>query len=131
MAQDTRILIIDDDPAFAKSTKLVLESHGYEVDIARDGEEGLSKIEQQTPDMILLDVIMHWPLEGVDVSRELMTHKELRNTAIIMVTSIIESEYRDSFPQDEYLNIDAWLKKPLPPSELVDEVKRVLAHYQK
>ena len=125
-----RILIVDDDPAFAKSTGLVLESQGYLVDSAQDGEEALEKMKQCMPDLVLLDVMMDWPLEGVQVSREMMTRKGLQKIPIIMITSILDTEYRSSFPQDEYLHIDAWVNKPVAPTQLIEEVKRILARYE-
>ncbi|MBC8264393.1 MAG: response regulator [Anaerolineales bacterium] len=127
MDSEHRVLIIDDDPAFVKATEVVLESHGYQVDSARDGDEGLAKMEQWKPDLVLLDVMMNWPLEGVHVSREMMKRKELRDIPIIMVTSIVDTQYRELFLQNEYLHIDSGLLKPCLPSALVAEVKRVLS----
>ena len=127
MDSGDRVLIIDDDPAFVKATEVVLESHGYQVDSARDGDEGLAKMEQWKPDLVLLDVMMNWPLEGVHVSREMMKRKELRDIPIIMVTSIVDTQYRELFLQNEYLHIDSGLLKPCSPSALVAEVKRVLS----
>ncbi len=127
MDSEHRVLIIDDDPAFVKATEVVLESHGYQVDSARDGDEGLAKMEQWKPDLVLLDVMMNWPLEGVHVSREMMKRKELRDIPIIMVTSIVDTQYRELFLQNEYLHIDSGLLKPCSPSALVAEVKRVLS----
>ena len=126
-----RIIVIDDDPIFVKSTRAMLESHGYQVDTARDGDEGLAKMSQQKPDLVLLDVIMAWPLEGVSVSREMMNRKELRPIPIIMVTSIRSSEYRGAFPQDEYLHIHGWLDKPCSPSDLVSAVKEAISRHEK
>lgn len=126
-----RILVIDDDPIFVKSTKAILESHGYQVDTARDGDEGLAKMSQQKPDLVLLDVIMAWPFEGVSVSREMMNRKELQPIPIIMVTSIRSSEYRGAFPQDEYLHINRWLDKPSSPPDLVSAVEETISHHER
>jgi len=126
-----RILIIDDDLAFTKATKAVLEAHGYLVDSAQNGEEGLAKMSQQKPDLVLLDVMMAWPLEGVSVSREMMAQRDLQHIPIIMATSIRSSEHRGAFPQDEYLHIDSWLDKPCSPSQLLSEVERTLARHDK
>lgn len=131
MAETHRILVIDDDLSFVKATKAVLESHGYLVDSANDGEEGLAMMSQQRPDLVLLDVMMGWPLEGVGVSRDMMDRKELQSIPIIMVTSIRGSEYRDVFPQDEYLHIDSWLDKPCPPARLVAEVEATLSRHER
>lgn len=131
MNLERRVLVVDDDPVFVKTTRVILESHGYQVDSAKNGDEALAKMGQQRPDLVLLDVIMNWPLEGVYVSQEMLARKEFRGIPIIMVTSIVDSEYRGLFPQDQYLHIDAWLNKPCSPSKLLDEVERTLLRYQR
>ena len=126
-----RILVIDDDPIFVKSTTAILEAHGYQVDSASNREDGLAKVNEQMPDLLLLDVMMDWVLDGVSISREMMAERELRRIPIVMVTSIMNSEYRGVFPQDEYLHIDSWLNKPCPPDKLVAEVEKILKRHEK
>ena len=126
-----RVLIIDDDPIYTKSTQAILESHGYQVDTAYGGDEGLSKMKKQTPDLVLLDVMMDWVLDGVSVSRAMMDDSALNKIPLIMVTSIRDSEYRGTFPQDQYLHIDSWLDKPCSPDKLVSEIEAVLARHEK
>ena len=126
-----RILVVDDDPIFVKSTTAILEAHGYEVDSAPNREDGLAKMNEQKPDLLLLDVMMDWVLDGVSISREMMAERSLRRIPIVMVTSIMNSEYRGVFPQDEYLHIDSWLSKPCPPDQLVAEIEKVLKRHEK
>ena len=129
MGQKNKILIIDDDPIYVKSTRAILESHGYQVDSAANGDAGLSKMKQEMPDLVILDVMMDWVLEGVTVSQEMMSQHELRSVPIIMVTSIRGSEYKGLFPQDQYLHINSWLDKPCAPDKLVSEVEKILARH--
>jgi CheY-like chemotaxis protein len=126
-----RILVIDDDPIFVKSTTAILEAHGYQVESASNREEGLAKMNEQKPDLLLLDVMMDWVLDGVSISREMMAERDLRRIPIVMVTSIMNSEYRGVFPQDEYLHIDSWLNKPCPPDKLVSEIEKTLERHKK
>ena len=126
-----KILVIDDDPIYVKSTKAVLESHGYQVNSAKNGQEGLDKIKQEKPDLVLLDVMMDWVLDGVSVSQEMMDQQDLWDIPIIMITSIRDSEYQGVFPQDQYLHINSWLDKPCPPDKLVAEVESVLARHER
>lgn len=130
---NTKILIVDDDPDFVTLTEAVLRSKGYEVEVAYDGEQALNRMTsaQGLPDVVLLDVMMAWPLEGVSVSRDMMRNTALQSIPIIMVTSIRDSEYREIFPQDEYLHIDAWLDKPCSPETLIREIEAVLARHQR
>jgi CheY-like chemotaxis protein len=131
MGSMPKVLVIDDDPLFVKSTRAILESHGYAVESASGGDEGLAKVKAEKPDLVLLDVMMDWVLDGVGVSRAMMEEAGLGQIPIIMITSIRNSEYRGQFPQDEYLHIDAWLDKPCPPEKLVSEVEAVLARHKK
>jgi len=131
MGSQYKVLIVDDDPLFVKSTRAILETHGYEVDSAGGGDEGLVKIRENKPDLVLLDVMMDWVLDGVSVSRSMMREPALQQIPIIMVTSIRDSEYRGSFPQDEYLHINSWLDKPCSPEKLVSEVETVLKRHER
>ena len=131
MGSEYRVLIIDDDPIYTKSTQAILESHGYEIDTAQGGDEGLAKMRDQKPDLVLLDVMMDWILEGVTISQEMMSQRELQRVPIIMVTAIRSSEYRGLFPQDQYLHIDSWLDKPCAPDKLLSEVEKTLARHER
>jgi len=131
METGRKILVIDDDPIFAKSARAVLESHGYQVDTARNQEEALARMGQEKPDLVLLDVMMNWVLEGVTISQEMMSQKDLQHIPIIMVTSIRDSDYRGMFPQDQYLHINSWLDKPCSPETLVAEVEKTLARHER
>jgi CheY-like chemotaxis protein len=126
-----KILVIDDDPIFVKSTTAVLQSRGYQVDSAQNAEEALAKMNQERPDLVLLDVMMDWVLEGVTISQEMMSQKELQRVPIIMITSIRDSEYRGLFPQDQYLHINSWLDKPCSPDKLLSEVEKTFARHDK
>jgi DNA-binding response OmpR family regulator len=88
-------------------------------------------MQEQIPDLVLLDVMMDWVLDGVSVSRSMMREPALQRVPIIMVTSIRDSEYRGSFPQDEYLHINTWLDKPCSPDQLVSEVEAVLERHER
>ena len=131
MERGYKVLVIDDDPIYVKSTQAILESHGYQVDSAPSGEKGIAKMSQEHPDLVLLDVMMDWVLDGVTVSQEMMSQRELQHIPIIMVTSIRDSEYQHVFPQDQYLHIDSWLDKPCPPDRLVSEVEKTLARHKR
>ncbi|MBC7234446.1 MAG: response regulator [Chloroflexi bacterium] len=127
MADRGKILVIDDDSLFCQMTAAILGSRGYQVEVATSRDEGLSKMEASRPDLVVLDVMMDWVLDGVSLSREMMDSAALRDIPIVMCTSIRNSEYRGYFPQDEYLHIDDWLDKPCSPADLVSAVERILA----
>jgi CheY-like chemotaxis protein len=121
-----KILVVDDDPDFVEATRIVLEHEGHTVDSAADGVECLEMIREDRPDLIILDVMMATILDGVSVAQQLAEEPEYRDIPIIMSTSIATTEYAELFPTDEYLRLDVFLTKPVPPKRLVKEVNRLL-----
>ena len=118
-----KILIVDDDPDFVEITRHVLESAGYEVLSAADGDEGLRRVQRERPDLVILDVIMKTVLDGLTMSREMADHPEQRNIPILMVTSIANSDYAALFPTDEYIHINDFLSKPIERDALLEALK--------
>ena len=98
--------------------KALLESHGYRVLEAESGHEGLRKVADDTPDLILLDIMMESAVEGYGITHSLRHRDEFtayRGIPIIMVSSI-EKSPDDSFamsPEVEMIRPDAYLTKPL------------------
>lgn len=122
----SKILIVDDDPDFVEATRMVLESAGYEVISAADGDEGLARVREQKPDLVILDVIMSTVLDGLNMSQRMADEPEQSNTPILMVTSIANSDYAALFPTDEYIHIDDFVSKPIAPDDLLARVKKLL-----
>jgi CheY-like chemotaxis protein len=121
-----RILVVDDDPDFVAATRIVLEHEGHVVASAANSSEALECIAQDTPDLVILDVIMSTVLDGLLVSQEMERHPDTSSIPIIMVTSIADSSYAQLFPTDEYVHVDCFLSKPVSPARLVKEVDRLL-----
>ena len=121
-----KILVVDDDPDFVEFTRIVLEREGHTIVSAAGGGEALDKIADDTPDLIVLDVIMDTVLDGLSVSQELGEHAEYKQVPIIMITSIANSDYAELFPTDEYVHLDTFLTKPVAPERLVKEIDRLL-----
>src|SRR5437016_2453396 len=85
------ILVVDDTEANVDILKMRLESQGYEVATAADGEEGLAKAEALQPDLILLDIMMP-KLDGIEVTKRLKAAPTSRFTPIILVTAKADSK---------------------------------------
>ena len=81
---------------------------------------------EDTPDLIVLDVIMDTVLDGLSVSQELGEHEEYKQIPIVMITSIANTDYAELFPTDEYVHLNTFLTKPVAPERLVKEVNRLL-----
>jgi CheY-like chemotaxis protein len=121
-----RILLIDDDPDFSLAHRLVLESAGYVVDEAANGGEGLAKMRDNRPDLILMDVMMTSPLEGYHITQQISSDAELSRIPIVMVSAIASTQYAQAFPTDQYLDIREFIPKPIEPKRLLEKVKRYL-----
>lgn len=120
-----RILIVDDDPDFVETTRMVLESEGYEVLSAADGADGLRQVLEHQPDLVILDVIMASVLDGLNLSRDLADDPLTRDIPILMVTSIANTDYAALFPTDEYIHIDGFVSKPIAPKDLLRHAARL------
>ena len=123
-----KILIVDDDPELVGSTTAVLESSGYSVAAATDGEAGYAKARQDPPDLILLDVMMKTDREGFEIARKLKADAATRSIPVILVTGIRKAMHLPfSFePDEDWLPVKAVLEKPIRPEVLLQSVKDAL-----
>ncbi len=122
-----KILIVDDDPDFVETTRIVLEQEGHETVSAGSGDEALQAIRRAKPDLVVLDVIMSSILDGLNVTQQLQDDPEHKDIPIIMVTSIANTDYAALFPTDEYVHIDAFMTKPIVPDQLLSQVRKLLS----
>jgi len=91
-----RILIIDDEENFCKLVKKNIEQAGkFEVDIATNGQDGISLARQIKPDLILLDILMP-EMDGAEVAAQIRDDESIRNTPIVFLTAIAKEEDSDS-----------------------------------
>ncbi|MGC9348886.1 MAG: response regulator [Anaerolineae bacterium] len=118
------ILIVDDDPDLVLAIRLVLEGEGYEVNEAATGEEALEHMQREKPDLVLMDVMMANPLDGYYTTQQIADDPELSDVPIIMVSSIVTSQYAERFPTDQHLNIREFISKPIEPEDLLKKVNR-------
>ena len=114
-----KILIADDDKNICELLKMYLEKEDYEVVIAGNGEEAIAKFDSETPDLILLDVMMP-KLDGWQVCRELRKKSEC---PIIMITA--KGETFDKVLGLE-LGADDYVVKPFEPKEIIARIKAVM-----
>jgi formate transporter FocA len=120
------VMIVDDDLDFIELNAAILQQQGYDVVAARNGHEALQKMKDSRPDLVLLDVMMATPLEGVSVARKMQTDAALKDVPVIMISSIDSSQHASLLPDDVHIPIDAWISKPLDPDELMRMVRRYL-----
>lgn len=120
---EKKILLVDDDPEFVEVTRVLLESHGYQVVSASSGEAGTQKAIDEKPDLIILDVMMESVTEGFDVVRRLRWTPGTRNIPIILLTAV-KHELPWARADSIWLPVDVFLDKPVRPEELLREVRR-------
>jgi len=117
-----RVLIVDDEPNIVTSLEFLMRRSGYEVALARNGEEALALVAEFRPDLVLLDVMM--PLRsGYDVCRTLREHPEWRAIKIVLLSAKgREAEVNKGLS----LGADAYVTKPFSSRELTRRVGELL-----
>lgn len=134
MAAKGKILIVDDDPDFIKTTKMILMTDGYEIVTASDGKEGLQVVREAKPDLVMLDIMMESLFEGFSFLGTLRTSpdfEDLKGTPILMVSSVkADTGSRFSFNDAEDMGDipepDEYMDKPLKPKELLERVAALI-----
>ena len=127
MTRVPRILLIDDDLDFVEATKTVLESKPYEVIVAYDGDDGLRKAKAESPDLIILDVIM--PVkDGFSTAEQLKKDAGLKEIPVIVLTSYAERGGESSISLSGGLAMETedYIDKPVSPEELLRRVEKYL-----
>jgi CheY-like chemotaxis protein len=121
----SKILVIDDDPDVVAACGLVLEREGHEVAGAANAREGLRAVESLQPDLLVLDVMMEEPDDGLRLAREL--RRTGNNVPILMLTSVNQAMGLRIDKDDEIVPVDEFLEKPADPTTLVRVVESLLA----
>lgn len=116
---DKNILVVDDEPNMVGLVQMALERNGFHVSEAHDGYEAISKVREELPDLVILDVMMP-DLDGFETLKEIRSQS---NVPVIMLT--VKATEIDRVKGLE-LGADDYLAKPFSPIELVSRVKAVL-----
>ena len=120
-----KILVVEDDPAALRLTSYTLETEGYEVITATNGVEGLRKAQQETPDLVVLDVMLPG-IDGFEVCHRLRSDPESPQARmpILMLTAKSQEADRE---MGQKMGGDRYISKPATPDELTKAVKGLLA----
>lgn len=126
MAEQKRILLVDDDTDFVESTKMLLETK-YKVSVAYEGDSGLKKAKQEKPDLIILDVIMPTK-DGFSVCEELKKDVRLKKIPVMLLTSFAArmAETTTSAGQAMVTEAEDYVDKPVSPEQLFQHVEKLL-----
>ncbi len=120
MAEKKKILIVDDEPQLAGFVQMRLEANNYTVTLASDGVEGLKKVEEEKPDIVLLDIQMPH-LNGFGMLIKLRDNSETRSIPVIMLTAKDASE---SIARALEIGADDYIVKPFDSKVLLEKIKK-------
>jgi len=125
-----KILIIDDDPDIVDALYVLLEGEGFDVVSAYDGEEGLAKIKEENPDLIILDLLMP-KMDGYEVCKTLQDPRwsKWKDVPILVLTSVREeaSQRRYELEMGMRMGVDDYVEKPIDPDVVLERVQKILA----
>ena len=126
-----KVLVVDDDPDVRLFNSTVVEENGYLPIEATNGEEGLKKLKEEKPDLVILDVLM--PRQsGIRLYRELKTDSAFKVINVIMLSGIAQKTFLRSqkalteFGGEAVPEPEVYLEKPVEPEELAAAIKKFL-----
>ena len=121
MIKNPKILLIDDDHDFVKATSHILRTRQYQIIVASNGEEGIRKMREDKPDLILLDIMMPGK-SGYDVAYEISKDPDFSDIPVLALTSIIESLGEPPFA----FKVTEYLQKTIKPNDLLEKIEKYL-----
>ena len=110
----SKIFIIDDDPDIVRLLKLAFESRQHTVGFAHNGTDGINMVENEKPDLIVLDIMMEKKDEGIHVARTLKSKQDIQHIPILMLTGIKDElgfDFKKEAGDDSWLPVEAYIDK--------------------
>ena len=121
-AAGKRILLVDDDAEIIDTMRYALESKGFQIFIARDGNQGLAMAEREDPDLVILDMMM--PKRSGFLVLEKLRRTRAVPVRVVMITANEGNRHK---AYAEMLGVDDYLRKPFAMDKLIETVQRLLA----
>ena len=118
-----KILVVDDEPAILKMVEFRLKANGYEVVTASDGQEGFEKAKTESPDLMILDLMLP-KIDGHKVCGLLKADTRYKNIPIIMFTARAQEKDRKL---GQELGAEAYITKPFEPDVLLGKIKELIS----
>ncbi len=122
MANKKRILCIEDEAEMIDLTRLVLEREGFEVLGAVGGMQGLEIIKRESPDLVLLDLMMP-DIDGWEVYRQMKADEKMCHIPVIVVTA--RAQNIDKVLGLQVAKVDDYITKPFGPKELLEGIYKI------
>jgi DNA-binding response OmpR family regulator len=122
-ARINKILLVDDDPNILMSLEFLMRKNGYDVLVARNGTEALELLNENIPDLTLLDIMMP-DVDGYEICRHIKSSKKLRHSKVVFLSAKTkESDVKKGYT----LGADLYVTKPFSTKELVRKVEELLS----
>jgi DNA-binding response OmpR family regulator len=119
-----RILVVDDDPDITFAISLYLKKERHEVQAAASRAEGMKALESFKPDLMILDVMMEQPDDGIAMAQDL---RRAGNTLpILMLTSVGKVTGMSYGRDNDLVPVDAFFEKPVRPEDLLKKINELL-----
>lgn len=120
-----KVVCIEDELEMIELVKLILGRHHFDVIGAVGGQEGLEKVAELQPDLVLLDLMMP-EIDGWEVYQKMKASEKMRDIPVIVVTAKAQSI--DRVLGLQIARVDDYITKPFGPQELLESVERVLSN---
>lgn len=133
MEASAKILVVDDDPDMRETLQMILESGGYTVVMAEDGEKCLVKLKEEQPDLIILDLLMP-RMDGFEVCKALKDPRYAKYARPVIILSSVQegvSQRRYELETGVQLDVDDYVEKPIESSVLLERVGKAIKRTSK
>lgn len=129
MAENVKILVVDDDPDIRTVLTALLESRGYQIVTASNGQEGLDALKAEKPNLMILDLLMS-EMDGFTVMQKLKDPRwaKYAHIPIMVLTSVREDASRRRYELETgvSMDVDDYIEKPINPPVVLERVERLL-----
>lgn len=118
-----KLLLVDDEPGLREAVQAYLSQSGFTVEVATNGQEGLDKLQQDIPDLVITDIMMP-EVDGYQLLKQMREDPRLKSIPVVFLTARGMTSDRI---QGYQARCDAYISKPFDPDELVAVVENLLA----
>jgi len=124
MANQSKILLVEDDTMLVRMYSKKLEMDGFKVSLAFNGEEGLEALKKEKPDIILLDIMMP-KMNGVEMLKAVKADPALKDIPVVMLTNL--GDRKEDIQKCKDLGAaDYWVKANISLKEIIEGIKKIL-----
>jgi CheY-like chemotaxis protein len=133
MEKRLKIVMVDDNTDYLFTMETFLKRNGFEVETSDDGQKGLELIRKETPDIVLLDVMMETLFSGFELCKQLRMDDDLKDIPIIGISGMVDElgiDYKQ-WPDYDYFKPDAFLDKPVDKQKLLRLIPEIIEKAKK